>query len=87
MLKYQAVVWVILVECLCVKLSCENIIVIFFIIISKLVSMLTCLLIALNVYLLNYMDTSYYTTICRNCCISQINIPKTHKSNTLQSGL
>jgi len=27
MLKYQAVVWVILVECLCIKLPCENIIV------------------------------------------------------------
>jgi hypothetical protein len=26
-LKYQAVLWVILVECLCVKLPCENIMV------------------------------------------------------------
>lgn len=45
-------------------------------IISTLASLLTCLLIALNVYLLNCIDTSYYTAICQNCYISQINIPK-----------
>jgi hypothetical protein len=69
------------VECLWINLSCENNNN-FCCIITKFASLLTCLLIALNVYLSNCIDTSYYTTICQNCYIFQINILKTHKSNT-----